>query len=73
MSDERDDAATVIEQWRAAGPALADARRRELREMTDAQALVAAEQLLDLLRHLPPKRTGSGLVEQQRLFARSPR
>lgn len=44
-------------------------RRRELAELTDAQALRAAEDLLDLINHLPPKQAGCGLVEQQRLFA----
>jgi hypothetical protein len=59
----------VVAQWRAAGSALAQLRRRELREMTDEQALAAALALLDLLPHVPPKVGGSGLVEQQRLFA----
>jgi hypothetical protein len=59
----------VVAQWRAAGPVLAEVRRRELREMTDEQALAAVMALLDLLLHLPPKTGGSGLVEQQRLFA----
>jgi len=30
-------------------------------------------QLLDPVRHLPPKHNRSGLVEQQRLFARAAR
>ena len=59
----------VVAQRRAAGSALAEVRRRELREMTDEQALAAALALLDLLPHVPPKVGGSGLVEQQRLFA----
>ncbi len=59
----------VVAQWQAAGPALAEIRRCELREMTDEHALVAVLALLDLLPHLPPKTGGSGLVEQQRLFA----
>jgi hypothetical protein len=46
-------------------------RREELRRLTDAEALAAAEDLLDLLRFLPPRQGGSGLVEQQRLFARA--
>lgn len=72
MSDERD-AAAVVGQWCRARDALAEVRRQELRHMTDAEGVVAAEELLDLVRHLPPKRSGSGLVEQQRLFARAPR
>lgn len=42
----------------------------ELRNMTDAQALEAADRLLDLVRYLPPREEMSGLLEQQRLFAR---
>jgi hypothetical protein len=52
-----------------AGQALAEIRREELRRLTDAEALAAAEDLLDLLRFLPPRQATSGLVEQQRLFA----
>lgn len=59
----------LVEQWRATGPALAEVRRRELREMTDEQAAEAVLALLDLASLLPPKIGGSGLVEQQRLFA----
>lgn len=44
-------------------------RRRELRHLTDEEAGVIADDLLQLLPFLPeePDR-GSGLVEQQRLF-----
>ena len=45
--------------------------RDELRQLTDAQVLSAAEALLDLVRLLPPRPGVSGLVEQQRLFARA--
>jgi hypothetical protein len=48
---------------------LADARRRELQQMTDVQALDAVLALLDLVSYLPPKSGSSGLVEQQRYFA----
>lgn len=58
-------------QWKAAGPALAEQRRAELRALTPSQALAAAEALLSLAG--PGGRTDarggdSGLVEQQRLF-----
>jgi hypothetical protein len=66
----RDDRAAV-QSWRQAGRALEDVRRRELRELTDAEALAAAEALLGLLSYAPPKAEGSGLVEQQRVFARA--
>ncbi len=59
----------MVAQWRDAAPALAAIRRQELAALTADQALRAAEDLLDLLTILPAKRTGSGFVEQQRLFA----
>jgi hypothetical protein len=63
-------AAAVAQRLRA-GQALAQVRREELRGLTDAEALAAAEELLDLLRFLPPRQGKSGLVEQQRIFARA--
>lgn len=50
--------------------ALAEVRLEELRSLTEAEALSAADQLLDLLGYLPARDDLSGLVEQQRLFAR---
>lgn len=63
--------AAVVAQWRRAGPSLEKVRREELRRLTDADALAAAEELLDLVRLLPPPPEESGLVEQQRIFARA--
>ena len=63
------DARMAVLRWRQAGPLLQAIRRRELRELTELEGLAAAESLLDLVRLLPPKEGGSGLVEQQRLFA----
>lgn len=61
-----------MRQWHHAAIALAEVRRRELAQMSDADALAAAERVLDLW---PIPRTQpagvSGLVEQQRLFQRS--
>jgi hypothetical protein len=59
-----------VEQWLAAGPALAAARAEELRSMTAEHALMAAETLLSLAEPPTgqPRWTTSGLVEQQRLF-----
>lgn len=71
MRTEGDTAAAVVAQWQRAAPALAGVRRDELRRLTDAEALAAAEELLDLVRLLPPPTGTSGLVEQQRLFARA--
>lgn len=63
--------AVAVAQRLRAGQALAQVRREELRGLTDAEALAAAEELLDLLRFLPPRQGNSGLVEQQRIFARA--
>jgi hypothetical protein len=62
-----------VARWREAGPALAEQRARELREMTEAQALAAIDALLSLalVVALPASRLGdSGLVRQQALFHR---
>lgn len=59
------------ETWERAGRELDALRRRELKAMTDEQAKAAALDLLTI--PLPedlPARDGSGLVEQQRRFAR---
>jgi hypothetical protein len=63
-------AAAVAMRLRA-GQALDQVRREELRSLTDAEALAAIGDLLDLLRFLPPREEESGLVEQQRIFARA--
>ena len=57
--------------WERAGRELAEIERRELQAMTDDQAREAAIALLSM--PLPPdlpERLTSGLVEQQRWFAR---
>jgi hypothetical protein len=64
------------EQWREAGRALEEQRRRELRALTGDRALAAIEALLALASPLhlsAERRTHSGFVEQQRLLHRSPR
>jgi hypothetical protein len=63
-------------QWREAGEALERVRRAELRRLTPARALAASNDLLSLRTRLPlppERRTGSGLVEQQRLLQRGRR
>ena len=60
-----------IETWKQAGKELAAIERRELEQMTDEQAKEAAVDLLTM--PLPeglPERMSSGLVEQQRWFAK---
>lgn len=65
----------VVAQWKAATPALAEQRRAEVAALSDEDALAATLDLLDALDLLPPlpPRRSSGLVEQQRLFARGRR
>ena len=65
--------ARVARGWAVTGPILEDLRRRALREMTEDQALEAVLDLLDLVTVLPIKHGGSGLVDQQRYFARARR
>jgi len=62
---------TPVARRLTAGEALDQVRREELSKLTDAEALAAVEELLDLLRFLPPRQGQSGLVEQQRIFARA--
>lgn len=59
------------ETWERAGRALEALRRRELQAMTDDDVRRAIADLFSdaMLADLPPRVT-SGLVEQQRLFAR---
>lgn len=60
-------------QWRSAAVALTEQRERELRDLTDADALAASDALLALAGAVfldPARLTGSGLVRQQELFHR---
>lgn len=59
----------MVLRWQEAGPDLEAIRQQELRELTDADALAAADALLNLAAFLGPDTAMSGLVEQQRLFA----
>jgi len=57
-----------MEQWRSASVALAEQRRRELRDLTAERALAASDAVLSLAdpKQLPPDRwSSSGLVAQQ--------
>jgi len=60
-------------QWRRAAVALEEQRRRELRALSDREALAASDALLSLATVLPRntnRLTDSGLVRQQALFHR---
>ena len=61
-----------LEQWRSAGAELEEVRKRELRELSESEALAASENLLSLAFSTPlvPRERWitSGLVEQQALL-----
>ena len=62
-----------VRAWQETGDALAAVRRAELRALTPEQALRATENLFSFGSGMPvaaARRGTSGLVEQQRLFAR---
>lgn len=60
-----------VETWKSAGEELAEIERRELEQMTDDEAKAAAIDLLTLPLGMDSLDSdGSGLVEQQRWFAR---
>ncbi len=73
MNETFSRAASWLEQWRDAGPALEGVWRKELRELSEERALAATEELLSLASSLPlpPERLmWSGLVDQQALLHR---
>ena len=59
-----------VETWRKAGPALAAIEREELRRMTDDERRRAIEAVMSLAPVCTEPRPTSGLVEQQRRFAK---
>jgi hypothetical protein len=58
-----------VETWRRAGEALEEVRRRELRELDTREVVRQIFDGLDFSR-LPAKQGMTGLVEQQRWFAK---
>ena len=73
MSQEREQLAAFVRRWAIAGPMLEDALRQELVEMSDAEHREAVRDLLQLSEKFTddePAPATSGLVEQQRLFAK---
>jgi hypothetical protein len=55
------------------GPLLTEIRARELREIDVSAELASMTDVFEYALRTFPPRTTSGLVEQQRLFARLPR
>ena len=76
MSSSGADARSWLAQQRAAAIALAELNDRELRDLSDAEALRMTEAVLSatpIATMNDGRRSTSGLVEQQRLFARARR
>lgn len=70
--DRDDDRGELISARLEGFAAVAEVERAELRALTQEQAARIADELLQLLPAMPPEPDrGSGLVEQQRLFARA--
>lgn len=59
-----------VRTWQAAGPLLAEIERRELEQMTEDERQRAIEDVLSVVPLDSKMSATSGLVEQQRWFAR---
>ncbi|MGF1679158.1 MAG: hypothetical protein ACFCUX_08195 [Candidatus Methylacidiphilales bacterium] len=75
MTDEEKNQ-LIVENWKAAGPALQVFRDQEMRSMTDQQRSQAVMDVLSLPGNVKPCHLGrpedeSGLVIQQRIFSRA--
>jgi hypothetical protein len=60
----------AVASWQAAQAALREIRAADLRALTDHEAVLAFADLYALVAGEPIAREVTGLVEQQRLFAR---
>jgi len=60
-----------VENWLRVGPKLEAIRRRELQEMSEAERMRIADELLQIGCRFARPRPTSGLVEQQRLFQKA--
>jgi hypothetical protein len=67
---ERDATRRRLQIWQEAQPLLEEQRWRELKALTDEQALVLTHSLLSRAGSVRQPRDSSGLVEQQALFQR---
>ena len=63
-----------VETWKFAGPELERIKKEELRAMTEEEgtrrALLVMDSLVVGVWRNPARRNSSGLIEQQRLFAK---
>lgn len=64
------DTAKWVRTWQVAGPLLAEIERRELAQMTDEERQQAIEDVLSIVPPDAEVPTTSGLVEQQKWFAK---
>jgi hypothetical protein len=62
-----------VERWRLAGRELERRRTRDLAGLREADAAAITRELLSMWRPGPQRSSGSGLVEQQRVFQASHR
>lgn len=74
MAETPEEQKQWMAQWRLAEKALLEVKREELRALTDEEAQATSDLLLEGVAefYIPPRqRDFSGLVEQQRIFAKA--
>ena len=59
-----------VAHWQRISPILANVERRRLRAYSEAERTKDIQALLNLQINIPPSNVSTGLIEQQRLFAR---
>jgi hypothetical protein len=70
MTDEDPNAKRWVEVWKQAGPRLEELERQRLRNFRYEDHMDEIDELLELAFRFAKPRNTSGLVEQQRLFAK---
>jgi len=71
MAESDSTARRWMECWKAAAPVLEAKRRQELRAIDTRHAILALDDAFRAALRRGVRRTWSGLVEQQRIFARA--
>jgi hypothetical protein len=70
MTDEDPNAKRWVEVWKQTGQRLEELERQRLRNFRYEDHVAEIDELLELAFRFAKPRTTSGLVEQQRLFAK---
>jgi hypothetical protein len=70
MTDEDPNAKRWVEVWKQTGPRLEELERQRLRNFRYEDHVAEIDELLELAFRFAKPRSTSGLVEQQRLFAK---